>query len=211
MSEEYILIQRSTLENIADTIRAKTGITESIRIGDINTDNEEIMSRVKLTDLENEGTASDLLAGKELISQEGGVVTGTFTIDNELTTQDDLIAQIQTALEGKAAGGDSGSSGETINTCNITINSFNTIQCLSYTAYENNNVVVKLFTSGATTVEITNVICGSSISFCNFYDFNGFTHSHDSRVIGHYTAYMWALSAPTTPNINATISIYDDD
>lgn len=31
-------------------------------------------------------------------------ITGTFTIDNELTTQDDLIAQIQTALSNKVIG-----------------------------------------------------------------------------------------------------------
>lgn len=58
---------------------------------------------VELPELTNEGTASDLLLNKELIDQEGNVVTGTFTIDNELTAQDDLISQIQTALEGKAS------------------------------------------------------------------------------------------------------------
>lgn len=35
----------------------------------------------------------------------GEKITGTFSIDDELSTQDALIAQIQTALEGKAAGG----------------------------------------------------------------------------------------------------------
>ena len=58
---------------------------------------------VELPELTNEGTASDLLLNKELIDQEGNVVTGTFTIDNELTTQNDLISQIQTALESKAS------------------------------------------------------------------------------------------------------------
>lgn len=33
----------------------------------------------------------------------GGKVTGTFTIDDELTTQDNLIAQIQNALQNKAS------------------------------------------------------------------------------------------------------------
>ena len=59
---------------------------------------------VELPELSNEGTSTDLLSGKELIDSEGNVVTGTFTIDSELTTQDNLIAQIQTALENKASG-----------------------------------------------------------------------------------------------------------
>jgi hypothetical protein len=62
-------------------------------------------SGIDLPELSNEGTASDLLSGKELISSDGSKVTGTFSIDSELSTQDGLIEQIQAALEGKAAGG----------------------------------------------------------------------------------------------------------
>lgn len=38
----------------------------------------------ELPELTNEGSASDLLSGKQLIDGEGGVVTGTFSIDSEL-------------------------------------------------------------------------------------------------------------------------------
>lgn len=59
-----------------------------------------------LLDLTSDTVAADkLLSGATAHGKDGEVVTGTFTIDNELTTQDNLIAQIQTALEGKAAGG----------------------------------------------------------------------------------------------------------
>jgi hypothetical protein len=78
---------------------------------------------VDLPELANEGTAADLMAGKELIDDEGNKVTGTFTIDSELSTQDNLISQIQAALVGKAVGGESGGSsgGSTLETCTVTI------------------------------------------------------------------------------------------
>ena len=60
---------------------------------------------VELPTLINEGSATDLMSGKELIDANGNKVTGTFTIDTELNTQDNLIAQIQATLEGKATGG----------------------------------------------------------------------------------------------------------
>lgn len=62
---------------------------------------------VDLPELSNPATSEELFANKELIDGDGNVVTGTFSIDSELSTQDDLISQIQSALQGKAAG-DSG-------------------------------------------------------------------------------------------------------
>ena len=59
---------------------------------------------IKLPELTNEGAASDLLSGKQLINSEGNKVTGTFSIDSELNTQDNLISQIQSALIGKSSG-----------------------------------------------------------------------------------------------------------
>ena len=69
----------------------------------LNTINSLPEAGADLPELTNEGSASDLLSGKELIDADGNKVTGTFTIDNELNTQDDLIAQIQTALQNKAS------------------------------------------------------------------------------------------------------------
>lgn len=95
---------------------------------------------VDLPELTNEGFAPDLLFGKELIGQDGKVVTGAMpnngtitstmdgidvksvtipegytsggtislddTIDNEVDVQTELISQIASILEGKAAGGE---------------------------------------------------------------------------------------------------------
>ena len=56
---------------------------------------------VELPTLINEGTSSELFNGKELIDQNGNVITGTFSIDNELSVQDNLITQIQNILANK--------------------------------------------------------------------------------------------------------------
>lgn len=56
-------------------------------------------------------TAEDIMLDKTAYTADGKV-TGTFTITEELSEQDDLIAQIQIALEGKASGGNGGSGGD---------------------------------------------------------------------------------------------------
>ena len=57
---------------------------------------------VELPELSNEATASELFEGKELIDETGNVVTGTFTIEDELTEQNDLISQISALVATKA-------------------------------------------------------------------------------------------------------------
>ena len=58
-----------------------------------------------LLDLTSDTVASDkLMSGVTAHNRSGEAINGTFTIDSELTTQDNLIAQIQTALQGKAGG-----------------------------------------------------------------------------------------------------------
>lgn len=66
----------------------------------LNSINElpEATGGIELPELTNEGTAIDLLSGKQLINSNGSVVTGTFSIDSELATQDDLIAQLSAAV-----------------------------------------------------------------------------------------------------------------
>lgn len=58
---------------------------------------------VELPTLSNPAEISEIFLDKEVIGQNGQIKTGTFTLANELDTQDDLIAQIQVALQNKAS------------------------------------------------------------------------------------------------------------
>lgn len=58
-----------------------------------------------LPELASPGAATDLMVGKQLIDSEGKVVDGSFTLEEEITNQDSLIARIKSALQGKIASG----------------------------------------------------------------------------------------------------------
>lgn len=106
-------------------------------------------------------TADEIFEG-ETSYVNGKKVTGTFTIANEITEQDNLISQIQSALEGKAAGngGNSGgdnsgnAGGAAIETCNVSVVSNSPEQptlhyldsTLTYQTQKNNGMDTKVST-----------------------------------------------------------------
>lgn len=94
------LIKGETLTGIADAIRRKTGSTEDIKAKDMESTIDSISTGTDTSDATV--TADEIFAG-EVAYGPDGKVTGTFTIDDELTTQDELIAQIQNALQNKAS------------------------------------------------------------------------------------------------------------
>jgi hypothetical protein len=63
--------------------------------------------------------ASEVLSGKEYIDKTGAKQTGTFTIDNELDTQIDLISQLRTVANELP---DAGSGSDGSQTCTLKIN-----------------------------------------------------------------------------------------
>ena len=62
---------------IADSIRRKTGSIERLGLDDMPGQIDSIQTGVELPELTDEGSANDLVKGKQLIDQEGKVVTGT--------------------------------------------------------------------------------------------------------------------------------------
>ena len=97
---------KNTLQNILDKVNSLP----------------EASTGVELPELSNEGTAADLVSGKELIDQNGNKVTGTnpyekTATDTQVNSQTDLIVQIASALEGKVASG-----GGSVKTCTVIFN-----------------------------------------------------------------------------------------
>lgn len=77
MSTEKVICNKSDLVNIADSIRTKLGVTDSYYLPQLSDAIDSIPTGIQLPTLINPGAASDLLVGKELIDQDGNVVTGT--------------------------------------------------------------------------------------------------------------------------------------
>jgi hypothetical protein len=112
-----------------------------------------------LPELTNPANASEVFLGKEVINQDGDTVTGTFTIDNEVNTQEDLLAELQTALAGKTGG-----SGNTnIETCTVNIAG---CQKVGYTGIENQKLSAKYSSGTSSYAEHELVVCKNSAVFC---------------------------------------------
>lgn len=96
----------------------------------------------QLPALTNPAVEEEIFEGKETIDETGAVKTGTFTLASELTTQDSLIAQIKTALQGKAAGGSAG-----VSTCSVRCDlPYSEIYAIFYSAMENGQITTKIKT-----------------------------------------------------------------
>lgn len=117
-------------------------------------------------------TAEKLITGTKAHDKSGSPITGTnpyekAATDAEVNAQADLIAQIATALEGKASGGDSGGN---VATCTVTIDgtSYCCIQGVVATVVSDGvveNVYLSEGTEGYTgypvPLVINNVVCDS--------------------------------------------------
>lgn len=90
------------MTTLADAIRGKTNQTKDLTLDEMATSVESIETGGGIDTSDATASADEILQG-ETAYVDGEKVTGTFTIDNELTTQDNLIEQIQSALENKAS------------------------------------------------------------------------------------------------------------
>lgn len=98
-NNELIITQRSDIVAIADVVRSHTGETRQITLGEIIDGIDVIASTGGGVDTSDATASADEIMSGETAYVNGSKVTGTFTIDNELSTQDDLISQIQSVID----------------------------------------------------------------------------------------------------------------
>lgn len=91
----------SKMKAIADAIRSKTGKTDSLNLDQMAS---EVNSLEIGTDTSDATATTDKIFLNETAYVNGSKLTGNFTINEELNTQDSLITQIQAALDGKVGG-----------------------------------------------------------------------------------------------------------
>lgn len=119
----------------------------------------------------NNGAISSTMDGIDVKSvtvpagyTSGGTVSLDNTIDDEVNTQADLLAQAVAALEGKAAGG-----GTSIDTCTVEIDSSATgldLSAYAATVFRDGSLTVEYSTNPSTNkVIISDVVCNSSLFF----------------------------------------------
>ena len=87
------------LNAIGDAIRSKTGKTDKLTLDQMPTEIEAIETGVDTSDAT--ATSDEIFSGETAYTADGKV-TGTFTIEEELTEQNDLISQILTLVAQKA-------------------------------------------------------------------------------------------------------------
>lgn len=115
MDDIKVIANYSDIVAIANAVRGRTGGSEEMTLSGIVGGINEISISGGTDTSDATAVANDIMLDKTAYTAEGKV-TGTFTIDDELTEQNDLISQISAALEGKSAGG-----GTTKNTVTVTV------------------------------------------------------------------------------------------
>ena len=99
---DKLLQVNSNLGEISDEVSSQTDLIAQINAALEGKGAGSGSGGTILPKLTDEGAASELFLGKQLISSTGQPVTGTFTIEDELSEQNDLISQISQLVASKA-------------------------------------------------------------------------------------------------------------
>jgi hypothetical protein len=95
-----VLCDREDLVNVADAVRAKTNTSAEMTLNEMATKIGTITGGGGTDTSDATATAEEIFAGETAYTADGKV-TGTFTIETELTEQNNLISQISTLITQK--------------------------------------------------------------------------------------------------------------
>ena len=148
-------------------------------------------SGVSLPTLTTPATESEVFEGSEYINQSGNKKTGTFTINQELSAQDELIAQIQNAVNNLPEAGGGGTENNTIIIADIIFEGGAGIIYLAP------NKTFQTINTNSYGVEVLN---GFLYSLDAQY---GYTYTGECVYRYNYGTYMWVLLSNGTLTIKA--------
>lgn len=166
---------------------------------------------VELPTLSSPASESEVFKDKEFIDENGVKKVGIFTIDDELSTQQELLYTLEQLLLEKDLGGSSGSN---IATCNLTINyniGYGCFMGVNYTKLNDGNLEVVTidpfeeynYSMGNITVTLENVVCNTIVQihddFHNNVSFDNCTQTLISDFI------CTAVFCPNSGNATCTI------
>lgn len=146
----------------------------------------------------------------------GGTISLDDTIDNEVDTQSDLIAQIASALDGKTAGGSTET--PTLDTCTVKFKTEGSPGHLGafYAALENGELVMKnaLMPDNSETI-CENVLCGTDFYIIVYTTYPGYRNLSGATFLEFYSGYgstrYMRFHIDAAAGGLATIECYDDD
>lgn len=114
---------KTKIQGLINTANTTTGNSDKDLTAAVNALVEKANSGTELPELATPATQDEVFLNQEYIDENGIKKTGTFTIDSELTQQESLIAQIQSAIDELPDAGSGGSSGGGggVETCTVIV------------------------------------------------------------------------------------------
>ena len=163
-----------------------------------------------ITTTDATASADEIMSG-ETAYVNGSKVTGTFSIDSELNAQDELIAQIQAAVDNLPEVGSGGSSYDTC-TVNISTDGNVSILQIAYITVSSNGKIEFVRDSSDPNSYNLTCLCGSAISIHVSLNINDINYSQSSQAYCYpFTANSYLCEIRALKDETATITLMKNE